>query len=321
MTDFITSGLRTVEMEAQAVSQLTPRINQNFVLACETILACQGRVVVTGMGKSGHIGNKIAATLASTGTPAFFVHPGEASHGDLGMITKADVVIAISNSGSTSEVTRLLPLIIRLGIPLISMTGDANSPLSQAACAHLDVSVTTEACPLNLAPTTSTTVTLVMGDALAIALLEARGFSAEDFAFSHPGGTLGRKLLLRVCDIMHKDDDVPKVMIDQPLQDALLEMTQKGFGMTTVISKEKKLLGIFTDGDLRRAIDQKVNIASTTMANVMSPNPKTINQDILAVEALTIMESTAITALVVEDEKGHPTGVLHLHDILRAGVV
>ena len=321
MTDFITSGLRTVEMEAQAVSQLTPRINQNFVLACETILACQGRVVVTGMGKSGHIGNKIAATLASTGTPAFFVHPGEASHGDLGMITKADVVIAISNSGSTSEVTRLLPLIIRLGIPLISMTGDANSPLSQAACAHLDVSVTTEACPLNLAPTTSTTVTLVMGDALAIALLEARGFSAEDFAFSHPGGTLGRKLLLRVCDIMHKDEDVPKVMIDQPLQDALLEMTQKGFGMTTVISKEKKLLGIFTDGDLRRAIDQKVNIASTTMADVMSPNPKTINQDILAVEALTIMESTAITALVVEDEKGHPTGVLHLHDILRAGVV
>ena len=321
MTDFITSGLRTVEMEAQAVSQLTPRINQNFVLACETILACQGRVVVTGMGKSGHIGNKIAATLASTGTPAFFVHPGEASHGDLGMITKADVVIAISNSGSTSEVTRLLPLIIRLGIPLISMTGDANSPLSQAACAHLDVSVTTEACPLNLAPTTSTTVTLVMGDALAIALLEARGFSAEDFAFSHPGGTLGRKLLLRVCDIMHKDDDVPKVMIHQPLQDALLEMTQKGFGMTTVISKEKKLLGIFTDGDLRRAIDQKVNIASTTMADVMSPNPKTINQDILAVEALTIMESTAITALVVEDEKGHPTGVLHLHDILRAGVV
>ena len=321
MTDFITSGLRTVEMEAQAVSQLTPRINQNFVLACETILACQGRVIVTGMGKSGHIGNKIAATLASTGTPAFFVHPGEASHGDLGMITKADVVIAISNSGSTSEVTLLLPLIVRLGIPLISMTGDANSQLSQAACAHLDVSVTTEACPLNLAPTTSTTVTLVMGDALAIALLEARGFSAEDFAFSHPGGTLGRKLLLRVCDIMHKDDDVPKVMIDQPLQDALLEMTQKGFGMTTVISKEKKLLGIFTDGDLRRAIDQKVNIATTTMADVMSPNPKTINQDILAVEALTIMESTAITALVVEDEKGHPTGVLHLHDILRAGVV
>jgi arabinose-5-phosphate isomerase len=321
MTDFITSGLRTVEMEAQAVSQLTPRINQNFVLACETILACKGRVVVTGMGKSGHIGNKIAATLASTGTPAFFVHAGEASHGDLGMITKADVVIAISNSGSTSEVIRLLPLIVRLGIPLISMTGDVNSQLAQAAYAHLDVSVTTEACPLNLAPTTSTTVTLVMGDALAIALLEARGFSAEDFAFSHPGGTLGRKLLLRVCDIMHKDDDVPKVMIDQPLQDALLEMTQKGFGMTTVISKEKKLLGIFTDGDLRRAIDQKVNIASTTMADVMSPNPKTINQDILAVEALTIMESTAITALVVEDEKGHPTGVLHLHDILRAGVV
>jgi arabinose-5-phosphate isomerase len=321
MTDFITSGLRTVELEAKAVSQLTPRINQNFVLACETILACQGRVVVTGMGKSGHIGNKIASTLASTGTPAFFVHPGEASHGDLGMITKADVVIAISNSGSTSEVTSLLPLIIRLGIPLISMTGDINSQLSQAACAHLDVSVTSEACPLNLAPTTSTTVTLVMGDALAIALLEARGFSAEDFAFSHPGGALGRKLLLRVCDIMHKDEDVPKVMIDQPLQDALIEMTQKGFGMTTIISKDKTLIGVFTDGDLRRAIDQKVNISTTTMAAVMSPHPKTINKDMLAVEALTIMESTSITALIVEDEKGRPTGVLHLHDILRAGVV
>jgi arabinose-5-phosphate isomerase len=321
MTDFITSGLRTVELEAKAVSQLTPRINQNFVLACETILACQGRVVVTGMGKSGHIGNKIASTLASTGTPAFFVHPGEASHGDLGMITKADVVIAISNSGSTSEITSLLPLIIRLGIPLISMTGDINSQLSQAACAHLDVSVTSEACPLNLAPTTSTTVTLVMGDALAIALLEARGFSAEDFAFSHPGGALGRKLLLRVCDIMHKDEDVPKVMIDQPLQDALIEMTQKGFGMTTIISKDKTLIGVFTDGDLRRAIDQKVNISTTTMAAVMSPHPKTINKDMLAVEALTIMESTSITALIVEDEKGLPTGVLHLHDILRAGVV
>ena len=292
MTDFITSGLRTVELEAKAVSQLTPRINQNFVLACETILACQGRVVVTGMGKSGHIGNKIASTLASTGTPAFFVHPGEASHGDLGMITKADVVIAISNSGSTSEITSLLPLIIRLGIPLISMTGDINSQLSQAACAHLDVSVTSEACPLNLAPTTSTTVTLVMGDALAIALLEARGFSAEDFAFSHPGGALGRKLLLRVCDIMHKDEDVPKVMIDQPLQDALIEMTQKGFGMTTIISKDKTLIGVFTDGDLRRAIDQKVNISTTTIATVMSPHPKTINKDMLAVEALTIMESS-----------------------------
>ena len=321
MTDFISSGHRTVELEAKAVSQLTPRIDQNFVLACETILACQGRVVVTGMGKSGHIGNKIASTLASTGTPAFFVHTGEASHGDLGMITKSDVVIAISSSGSTSEVTRLLPLIIRLGIPLISMTGDVSSQLSQASCAHLDVSVASEACPLNLAPTTSTTVTLVMGDALAIALLEARGFSTEDFAFSHPGGALGRKLLLRVCDIMHKDEDVPKVMIDQPVQDALIEMTQKGFGMTTIISKDKKLIGVFTDGDLRRAIDQKVDISTTTMASVMSPHPKTINKDMLAVEALTIMESTSITALIVEDEKDHPTGVLHLHDILRAGVV
>ena len=320
MIDFIESGLRTIKMEVEAVGLLSSRVDQQFRIACETILACQGRVIVTGMGKSGHIGNKIAATLASTGTPAFFVHPGEASHGDLGMITKTDVVIAISNSGNTNEIVTLLPLIARLGIPLISMTGDEQSQLAKAACANLDVSVTIEACPLNLAPTTSTTVTLVMGDALAIALLEARGFNAEDFAFSHPSGALGRKLLLRVKDIMHEGDQIPVVSADKTLQDALIEMTQKGLGMTTIMSDDAKLVGIFTDGDLRRIIDLKVDFATTSVSDVMSTDPKTIPQNILAAEALTIMEKASITALIVEEED-HITGVLHLHDILRAGVI
>jgi arabinose-5-phosphate isomerase len=320
MIDFIESGLRTIKMEVEAVGLLSSRVDQQFSIACETILACQGRVIVTGMGKSGHIGNKIAATLASTGTPAFFVHPGEASHGDLGMITKTDVVIAISNSGNTNEIVTLLPLIARLGIPLISMTGDEQSQLAKAACANLDVSVTIEACPLNLAPTTSTTVTLVMGDALAIALLEARGFNAEDFAFSHPSGALGRKLLLRVKDIMHEGDQIPVVTADKTLQDALIEMTQKGLGMTTIMSDDAKLVGIFTDGDLRRIIDLKVDFATTLVSDVMSADPKTIPQNMLAAEALTIMEKASITALIVE-EKDHITGVLHLHDILRAGVI
>ena len=320
MIDFIESGLRTIKMEVEAVGLLSSRVDQQFRIACETILACQGRVIVTGMGKSGHIGNKIAATLASTGTPAFFVHPGEASHGDLGMITKTDVVIAISNSGNTNEIVTLLPLIARLGIPLISMTGDEQSQLAKAACANLDVSVTIEACPLNLAPTTSTTVTLVMGDALAIALLEARGFNAEDFAFSHPGGALGRKLLLRVKDIMHEGDQIPVVSADKTLQDALIEMTQKGLGMTTIMSDDAKLVGIFTDGDLRRIIDLKVDFATTSVSDVMSADPKTIPQNMLAAEALTIMEKASITALIVEEED-HITGVLHLHDILRAGVI
>ena len=321
MTDLIQSGQRTIQMETDAVKELSSRIGRSFVTACETILSCHGRVVVIGMGKSGHIGNKIAATLASTGTPAFFVHPGEASHGDLGMITKGDVVIAISNSGNTSEIVTLIPLIVRLGIPLISMTGDDQSQLAKAACANLDVSVSSEACPLNLAPTTSTTVTLVMGDALAIALLEARGFTAKDFAFSHPGGALGRKLLLRVRDIMHKGDEMPSVMADQPLQTALIEMTQKGFGMTTIMSQEGKLIGIFTDGDLRRIFDLSIDIATTPISDVMSVSPKTIHQDMLAAEALTIMENSAITALVAEDDNHNPAGVVHLHDILRAGVV
>ena len=318
---FIESGLRTVAIEAQAASELQYRINEAFTVACETLLACDGRVIVTGMGKSGHIGNKVAATLASTGTPAFFVHPGEASHGDLGMITKNDVVLALSNSGNTAELVTLIPLIKRLGIPLVSMTGDADSVLAQAACANLDISVSSEACPLNLAPTTSTTVTLVMGDALAIALLESRGFTAEDFAFSHPGGALGRKLLLKVSDIMHQDQEVPKVTPESPLQNALLEMTEKGFGMTTIVDEKGMLLGVFTDGDLRRVIDSKINLSSALIKDVMSPNPKTINQDILAAETLNIMQQNSITAVIVEDEKKHPVGVVHMHDILRAGVI
>ena len=319
-SDFIASGIRTIKLEAEAVSELTDRIDTNFEQACRLILQCQGRVIVTGMGKSGHIGRKIAATLASTGTPAFFVHPGEASHGDLGMITRTDVVIAISSSGSTNEVVTLLPLIKRLGIPLISMTGNRESPLAKAADAWLDINVGKEACPLDLAPTTSTTVTLVMGDALAIALLEAKGFTAEDFAFSHPGGALGRKLLLKVEDVMHSGESLPRVGEQTALRHALLEMTEKGFGMTTVVNDNDELLGVFTDGDLRRALDNAVDINTATVAQVMTRNCKTISKDILAAEALGIMESTKITALVVEDHQ-HPVGVLHMHDILRAGIV
>lgn len=320
-TDYRSSALRTIRLEADAVAEMTAKINACFDNACDLILACNGRVIVTGMGKSGHIANKIAATLASTGTPAFFVHPGEASHGDLGMITREDVVIAISSSGNTSEIITLLPLIKRLGIPLISMTGDSLSTLAQAATANLDIGVTREACPLNLAPTTSTTVTLVLGDAMAIALLEARGFSAEDFAFSHPGGTLGRKLLLRIADIMHSDHLVPSVLATQPIQDALVEMTEKGFGMTSVIDPQKRLVGIFTDGDLRRVVDQDIDIKRTQMSTVMSTQPKTVHSEMLAAEALKIMEDLSITALLVEDNEQCPIGVVHMHDLLKAGVV
>ncbi|MDP5209494.1 KpsF/GutQ family sugar-phosphate isomerase [Microbulbifer sp. 2205BS26-8] len=315
------AGRRTVRMEAEAVAGLENRINGDFQQACRMILQCSGRTIVTGMGKSGHIGRKIAATLASTGTPSFFVHPGEASHGDLGMITRDDLVVAISNSGSSTEVLTLLPLLKRLGIPMISMTGKADSSLAQAAEVNLDISVQTEACPLNLAPTSSTTVTLVMGDALAVALLEARGFTAEDFAFSHPGGALGRRLLLKVKDVMHAGKELPRVHPETLLSKALLEMTSKGFGMTTVIDHSGKLLGVFTDGDLRRVIDQKVAFDQATMTQVMSRSPKTVSAETLAAEALRIMEDYKITALVVEDATHIPIGVLHMHDILRAGVI
>lgn len=319
--DFISSGLRTIDIEASAVFALRDRLDQQFVKACEMILNCRGRTIVTGMGKSGHIAKKIAATLASTGSPSFFVHPGEASHGDLGMITQDDIVIAISYSGSSNEIITLLPLLKRQGIPIISMTSNPRSVLGEIAEAHLDISVANEACPLALAPTSSTTATLVMGDALAIALLEARGFTAEDFAFSHPGGALGRKLLLRVADIMHAGDNVPQVSADASLSQALLVMTEKGFGMTTVVDSNNTLLGIYTDGDLRRSIDQGVDINTARMHDLMNSNPKTVRDTTLAAEALKIMEDRKITALVVGDEQKRPIGVVHMHDILRAGVI
>lgn len=317
----ITAGLRTVKIETDAVAALQQRIDQNFLCACELMLACKGRVIVSGMGKSGHIGKKIAATLASTGTPAFFVHPGEASHGDLGMITEQDVVIAISSSGGSAEVITLLPLLKRLGTPLIAMTGNIDSPLAQAADTHLDISVISEACPLGLAPTSSTTVTLVMGDALAVALLEARGFTAEDFAFSHPGGTLGRKLLLKVSDIMHSGDAIPRVDASTPILDALMVMTQKGLGITTVCDKDGALLGVLTDGDLRRGLDRKIDIYSALSDELMTLKPLTISSNTLAAEALSIMETRKITSLIVSEDNISVSGVLHMHDILKAGVV
>lgn len=319
--DFVTPARRTIRMEADAIAHLEDRLGAEFAKACALILACAGRAVVTGMGKSGHIGHKIASTLASTGSPAFFVHPGEASHGDLGMITKGDVVIAISNSGATTEILTLVPLIKRLGIPLISMTGKAESPLATAADVNLDIGVAAEACPLGLAPTTSTTATLVMGDALAIALLEARGFTAEDFAFSHPGGALGRKLLLKVGDIMHRGGEIPRVSAITPLRDALREMTAKGFGMTTVTNDADELLGVFTDGDLRRALAQRVDIDRARIGDVMTTGGTRVHGDILAAEALRIMEDNKITTLVVEDNHHHSLGILHMHDLLRAGVI
>ncbi len=320
-TDFRTSALRAIRIERDAIDALEGRIGEQFDRACEVIMACKGRVVVTGMGKSGHVGNKIAATLASTGTPSFFVHPGEASHGDMGMITPQDVVIAISNSGNTSEVVTILPLIKRMGAPLISMTGNANSTLAREAVANLDVSVEVEACPLGLAPTSSTTATLVMGDALAVALLEARGFSAEDFAFSHPGGSLGRRLLLKVSDIMHSGDRIPVVNESTPLSGALLEISRKGLGMTTVVDDQGKLTGIFTDGDLRRTLDRSVDIHNTPIREVMTRHGKTIEADHLAAEALNIMEEMKINALPVLDAGGALVGAINMHDLLRAGVI
>lgn len=319
--DFIQSGQRVIEIEAKATLALKERLDENFKQACELILACKGRVIITGMGKSGHIGNKIAATLASTGTPSFFVHPGEASHGDLGMITGEDVVIGISNSGKTDEVVNIVPLIKRKGAPLISMAGDKRSPLATQADVHLDISVSEEACPLGLAPTASTTATLVMGDALAVALLEARGFTADDFALSHPGGSLGRRLLLLVEHIMHVGDKIPLIQQGVTISRALLEMSSKGLGMTGILNDQGELAGVFTDGDLRRMLDQGMDIQTTLIEDVMSKTPKTIHPHILAVEALNIMEKSKITALMVVDEQGKPVGALNMHDLLRAGVM
>ena len=307
-------------MEAGAVSELRSALGPPFAAACRCVLVTAGRVVVTGMGKSGHIAGKVAATLASTGTPAFFVHPAEASHGDMGMITASDCVIALSNSGSTREILALLPLIKRLGIPLISITGSDTSELAQAADVHLPASVETEACPLNLAPTSSTTAALVMGDALAIAILEARGFTAEEFAFSHPGGALGKRLLLRVTDVMVSGSDIPTVTPTVALADAIVEMTQKGLGMTTIATDDRQLLGIFTDGDLRRAVENGSDLRATLLTEAMTADARTIHQESLAAEAMALMERYQISALVVVDDQDTILGIVTLLALLKAGL-
>ncbi|GAA5194429.1 KpsF/GutQ family sugar-phosphate isomerase [Ferrimonas gelatinilytica] len=312
---------RVIEIEAQAVHNLHTFINDQFVAACETLLACKGKVVVMGMGKSGHIGNKIAATLASTGTPAFFVHPGEASHGDLGMLAPQDVVIAISNSGEAHEILTLMPVIKRLGIPVIAMTGKPESSMAKLARHHLCITVAEEACPLGLAPTSSTTATLVMGDALAVSLLQARGFTVDDFALSHPGGALGRKLLLRVSDLMHSGERLPQVKEQVTISEALLEISAKGLGMTAVVDDAGRLSGIFTDGDLRRVLDARVDIHSTAIGEVMSRHPVTIASHVLAAEALQLMESRKINGLITLDVDGKPEGALNMMDMLKAGVL
>ncbi|KAF1012369.1 MAG: Arabinose 5-phosphate isomerase KdsD [Pseudomonas fluorescens] len=320
-SDLIQSAQRTIRLELEAVEGLLAHIDADFVRACEMILASKGRVVVVGMGKSGHVGNKIAATLASTGTPAFFVHPAEASHGDMGMITRDDVILALSNSGTTHEIVTLLPLIKRLGIQMISITGNPESTLAKAAEINLNVHVAHEACPLNLAPTSSTTAALVMGDALAVALLDARGFTAEDFAFSHPGGALGRRLLLKVENVMHSGEELPSVKRGALLKEALMEMSVKRLGMTAILESDGRLAGVFTDGDLRRALDRNLDIQTAKIDDVMTPHGKTARPEMLAAEALKIMEDHKILALVVVDPDDRPIGALNMHDLLRAGVM
>jgi arabinose-5-phosphate isomerase len=317
----INSALRTIQIENKAVQTLLMRVNEDFVGACNLILNTSGRVIVTGMGKSGHIGRKIAATLASTGTPAHYVHPGEASHGDIGMITSADVVIALSNSGNTAEITALLPVLKRKGVALISITGNKDSELAKAADFNLDAGVEEEACPLGLAPTSSTTVALVLGDALAMALLEARGFTPDDFAVSHPGGSLGRKLLVKVSDVMHSGTEIPKVFADTPIMTALVEMSNKGFGMTTVNAASGDLLGVFTDGDLRRTIDSGKDVRTLTIGEAVSSNYRFISSSALAAEAAKIMEETKVYVLIVKDDNDRLVGIVKMHDLLLAKVV
>ncbi|MDJ0904802.1 MAG: KpsF/GutQ family sugar-phosphate isomerase [Woeseiaceae bacterium] len=319
--ELIALAAEVLDIESRAVDSLRQRLNNDFAAACELCVSTPGRIVVTGMGKSGHIGNKIAATLASTGTPSFFMHPGEASHGDLGMITPQDLLLAVSYSGETDEVLTILPLVKRMGARLLSMTGNPNSTLGKAADVHLDVSVSEEACPLNLAPTASTTATLAMGDALAVALLKLRGFTAEDFAMSHPSGSLGKRLLLRVADVMRTGKEVPKVTPDVLLSEGLLEMTQKGLGMTAIVDADDLVLGIFTDGDLRRALDAGVDVRKTAMQEVMHEKAKTIPSEDLAVEAVHLMEENKITSLLVADENNHLVGALNVHDLFRAGIM
>ena len=316
-----TLAREVLAIEAAAVGALAERVDDGFVRAVEVCLACRGRIVVLGMGKSGHVGSKLAATLASTGTPAFFVHPGEASHGDLGMITGDDVVLALSNSGETAELVLLLPLIKRLGVPLITLTGKPASTLAKAATANLDAGVAKEACPHNLAPTASTTAALALGDALAVALLEARGFTKEDFARSHPGGSLGRRLLLSVGDLMHSGEALPRVRAEAPLTEALLEMSRKRLGMTAIVDAEDKVLGVFTDGDLRRTLDKGVDVRTAKVGEVMTRGPKVARPAMLAGEALEMMDSKRINGLLVVDDQGRLIGALGMHDLLRAGVL
>jgi arabinose-5-phosphate isomerase len=310
-----------LDIESRAVMSLKERLDENFLAACRLCLETTGRVVVTGMGKSGHVSNKIAATLASTGTPAFFMHPAEASHGDLGMITAQDTLLAISYSGETAEVVTILPVVKRMGAKLLSMTGNPRSTMAQAADVHLDISVVEEACPLNLAPTASTTATLAMGDALAVALLKSRGFTAEDFARSHPSGSLGKRLLLRVSDVMRTGERVPAVLPTVSLRDALLEMTDKGLGMTAIVDEKRRILGIFTDGDLRRALDAGADIRATIIRDVMHANCKTTSADMLAAEALHLLEANKITSLLVADDAKVLTGALNIHDLFREGLM
>ncbi|MDW8847586.1 arabinose-5-phosphate isomerase KdsD [Erwinia sp. MMLR14_017] len=318
--DFQQAGKEVLTIERQGLEQLDQYINDDFTQACERIYSCLGKVVVMGMGKSGHIGKKMAATFASTGTPAFFVHPAEASHGDLGMVSAGDIVIAISNSGESSEILALIPVLKRLRVSLICMTSKPESAMGRAADIHLCVKVPLEACPLGLAPTSSTTATLVMGDALAVALLKARGFTAEDFALSHPGGALGRKLLLTVNDIMHTGDEIPHVSRDASLRDALLEITRKNMGMTVICNDLMKIEGIFTDGDLRRVFDMGIDIQTASIASVMTTGGIRVRPNLLAVDALNLMQSRNITAVMVADGD-LLLGVVHMHDMLRAGVV
>jgi len=320
-TQLLDRGRKVLDTEIAGIAAVKERLHEAFVSACELLHSCKGRVVVSGMGKSGHIGNKIAATLASTGTPAFFLHPGEAGHGDIGMITAGDVLLALSNSGETNELLTILPVVKRLGVPIIAMTGRANSTLGRAAAVVLDVSVPEEACPHNLAPTASTTATLAMGDALAVAILEARGFTQDDFARSHPGGSLGRRLILRIQDVMRTGEQLPFVKPDTALRDGLLEMSRKGLGMTAVVDDEMHVLGIFTDGDLRRTLDRDADLRSRAMSEVMTANPRTIKAELLAAEAVHLMETARITQLLVVDDQNVLIGALNVHDLLRAGVM
>ncbi|GAB1105825.1 MAG: KpsF/GutQ family sugar-phosphate isomerase [Shewanella algae] len=315
-------GRRVIDIEKQALDNLYQFVDSpEFAQACELILNCSGKVIVMGMGKSGHIGNKISATLASTGTPAFFVHPGEASHGDLGVLSENDIVLAISNSGESSEILTLMPVIKRQGIPMISMTGKPESTMAKLAQLHLCIKVPEEACPLGLAPTSSTTATLVMGDALAVALLQAKGFTKDDFALSHPGGALVRKLLLKVSDVMHKGEELPLVTEDICITDALYEISKKGLGMTAVVNQQKQLVGIFTDGDLRRVIDAGVNLRTTKISDVMTRDCITSGDNILAAQALKVMDENDINGLIVINGANEPIGALNMLDMVKAGVI